>query len=96
MDGLDDDDGDCGGVTAALSLPGEKKRRMRVEQARALERSFELENKLAPERKLRMAMELGLQPRQVAVWFQKLRARWTTKQLELRRAPPQLRFAPPR
>lgn len=27
MDGLADDDGDCGSVTAALSLPGEKKRR---------------------------------------------------------------------
>ncbi|RWW74594.1 hypothetical protein BHE74_00017464 [Ensete ventricosum] len=94
MDGLDDGDGDCGGVTAAVSLPREKKRRLRVELVRALERSFEVENKLGPERKVRLAQELGHQPRQVVVWFQKRRARWKTKQLEQRCAPPRLRFAP--
>ncbi|CAL9099606.1 unnamed protein product [Musa acuminata var. zebrina] len=83
MDGLDDDDGDRGSVTAALSLPGEKKRRMRVKQVRALERSFESENKLGPERKLRMALELGLQPRQVSVWFQKFHARLSYEALRL-------------
>ncbi|KAG8087359.1 hypothetical protein GUJ93_ZPchr0010g9566 [Zizania palustris] len=61
---------------------GEKKRRLSVEQVRALERSFDTENKLEPERKARMARDLGLQPRQVAVWFQNRRARWKTKQLE--------------
>ncbi|KAG6530118.1 homeobox-leucine zipper protein HOX21-like [Zingiber officinale] len=65
-----------------LQLAGEKKRRLNVEQVRALEKSFELGNKLEPERKLQLARALGMQPRQVAIWFQNRRARWKTKQLE--------------
>ncbi|KAF8404652.1 hypothetical protein HHK36_009540 [Tetracentron sinense] len=75
LDGLDEDDCDPSHIT-------EKKRRLSVDQVKALEKNFEVENKLEPERKVKLAQELCLQPRQVAVWFQNRRARWKTKQLE--------------
>ncbi|CAM8977197.1 unnamed protein product [Rhodiola kirilowii] len=59
-----------------------KKRRLTVDQLKFLEKSFEMENKLEPDRKLQLAKDLGLQPRQVAIWFQNRRARWKTKQME--------------
>ncbi|KAJ4967509.1 hypothetical protein NE237_019358 [Protea cynaroides] len=77
LEGLDEDD--CVEESGQI---GEKKRRLSVDQVKALERNFEVENKLEPERKVKLAQELGLQPRQVAVWFQNRRARWKTKQLE--------------
>ncbi|XP_074564953.1 homeobox-leucine zipper protein HOX21-like [Curcuma longa] len=64
------------------SAVGEKKKRLKIEQVRTLERSFELGNKLEPERKVQLAKALGLRPRQVAIWFQNRRARSKTKQLE--------------
>lgn len=63
-------------------LGGEKKRRLNMEQVKTLERNFEFGNKLDPERKMQLARALGLQPRQIAIWFQNRRARWKTKQLE--------------
>ena len=83
------DEANCGGgggnedeLSDDGSQAGEKKRRLNVEQVRTLEKNFELGNKLEPERKLQLARALGLQPRQVAIWFQNRRARWKTKQLE--------------
>ncbi|CAL0315169.1 unnamed protein product [Lupinus luteus] len=64
------------------SQASEKKRRLNIEQVKTLEKSFELGNKLEPERKMHLARALGLQPRQIAIWFQNRRARWKTKQLE--------------
>ncbi|KVI07948.1 putative homeobox-leucine zipper protein ATHB-51 [Cynara cardunculus var. scolymus] len=60
----------------------DKKKRLTSEQLEALENSFQEEIKLDPDRKMKLAQELGLQPRQIAVWFQNRRARWKAKQLE--------------
>ncbi|KAF5468128.1 hypothetical protein F2P56_012306 [Juglans regia] len=60
----------------------EKRQRLSLEQVKELERNFEVENRLEPERKVKLAEDLGLQPRQVAIWFQNRRTRWKTKQLQ--------------
>ncbi|KAL0842599.1 hypothetical protein Bca101_015844 [Brassica carinata] len=59
-----------------------KKKRLTSGQLASLERSFLDEIKLDSDRKLKLSRELGLQPRQIAVWFQNRRARWKAKQLE--------------
>ncbi|MBA0688814.1 hypothetical protein Goari_006580 [Gossypium aridum] len=58
------------------------KRRFSDEQIRSLESMFESESRLEPRKKLQVAKDLGLQPRQVAIWFQNKRARRKSKQLE--------------
>ena len=61
----------------------ERKRRFTEEQTRSLESMFHAHHaKLEPREKAELARELGLQPRQVAIWFQNKRARWRSKQLE--------------
>ncbi|CAN6995864.1 unnamed protein product [Brassica rapa subsp. trilocularis] len=59
-----------------------KKKKMTNEQLKLLEISFQEEMKLDPDRKMKLSKELGLQPRQIAVWFQNRKARWKNKQLE--------------
>ncbi|CAL0315413.1 unnamed protein product [Lupinus luteus] len=57
-------------------------KRFSDEQIKSLESMFETESRLEPRKKLQLARELGLQPRQIAIWFQNKRARWKSKQLE--------------
>ncbi|GMI64649.1 homeobox 51, LATE MERISTEM IDENTITY1 [Hibiscus trionum] len=59
-----------------------KNKKFTSEQLDCLERSFQEETTLDPDRKMKLSTELGLQPRQIAVWFQNRRARWKAKQLE--------------
>ncbi|XP_065864528.1 homeobox-leucine zipper protein ATHB-52 [Euphorbia lathyris] len=59
------------------------KKRLTEDQVRLLERTFTTNKKLEPELKLQLANELGVPPRQVAIWYQNKRARWKTQSLEL-------------
>ncbi|KAL5833165.1 hypothetical protein ACOSQ3_016839 [Xanthoceras sorbifolium] len=58
------------------------KRRFNDEQIKSLEFMFESEARPEPRIKQRLANDIGLHPRQVAIWFQNRRARSKTKQIE--------------
>ncbi|GFS46816.1 homeobox protein 6 [Actinidia rufa] len=77
LDRLYNEDG-----TEEIGQSAGKKRRLSFDQVKALEKAFKVDNKLEAEQKVKIAGELGLQPRQVAIWFQNRRARWKTKQME--------------
>ncbi|XP_020525865.1 homeobox-leucine zipper protein HOX6 [Amborella trichopoda] len=73
--------GEMGGGERKRGKRREKKR-FSQEQVRSLESAFEKEGRLEAKRKGELARELGLNPRQIAIWFQNRRARWKSKQLE--------------
>ncbi|MBA0718806.1 hypothetical protein Golax_006534 [Gossypium laxum] len=58
------------------------KRRFSDEQIRSLEVMFESDSRPESLIKQQLANELGLQPRQIAIWFQNRRARSKAKQIE--------------
>lgn len=74
LEGMDDEE--------TCQILSQKKRRLRIDQVKALERNFQVDNKLDPDRKVKLAQEVGLHPRQVSIWFQNRRARRKTKQME--------------
>ncbi|KAL0306539.1 UNVERIFIED_CONTAM: Homeobox-leucine zipper protein ATHB-52 [Sesamum radiatum] len=60
-----------------------QKKRLNQDQVQLLEASFDAAKKLEPERKFQLARELGVPPRQIAIWYQNKRARWKNQSLEL-------------
>lgn len=76
-------DAECYDTFETLSRKkNNNKRRFSDDQIKSLETMFECDTKLEPKKKLQVAKELGLHPRQVAIWFQNKRARYKSKQLE--------------
>ncbi|XP_031115144.1 homeobox-leucine zipper protein ATHB-52-like [Ipomoea triloba] len=69
--------------THSSSSLNHNKKRLTQDQVKLLEASFDSNKKLDPERKFQLARDLGVPPRQVAIWYQNRRARWKSQSLEL-------------
>ncbi|XWS61526.1 hypothetical protein CRYUN_Cryun07bG0132900 [Craigia yunnanensis] len=67
---------------ANVKSSSKNKRRFSDEQINSLEFMFESDSRPESLIKHQLANELGLQPRQIAIWFQNRRARSKTKQIE--------------
>ncbi|XP_057471309.1 homeobox-leucine zipper protein ATHB-52-like [Actinidia eriantha] len=65
-----------------LQHPLKCKKRLTQDQVMLLEISFNFNNKLDSGQKSQLAQQLGVPPKQVAVWYQNKRARWKSQTLE--------------
>ncbi|KAL3503182.1 hypothetical protein ACH5RR_037631 [Cinchona calisaya] len=68
------------------------KKRLSQDKVRLLEANFTPSKKLEPERKVQLAQQLGVPPRQIAIWYQNKRARWKNQSLEIDFSALQLRL----
>lgn len=69
-------------ISSTRNAKHNNKRRFDDTQIRSLETIFETESRPELRVKQQLANKLGLQPRQVAIWFQNKRARSKSKQIE--------------
>ncbi|XP_065858981.1 homeobox-leucine zipper protein ATHB-7-like isoform X2 [Euphorbia lathyris] len=73
---------DEGFQTTSRSKKDSNRRRFSDEQIKYMEFMFEAESRPESQMKEQLANELGLEPRQVSIWFQNRRARLKSKQIE--------------
>lgn len=69
-------------VSTSKKKTNKNKNRFNNEQIKFLETIFEAKSRPELQMKQQLATRLGLQPRQVAIWFQNRRARTKSKQIE--------------
>ncbi|KAK6122542.1 hypothetical protein DH2020_020381 [Rehmannia glutinosa] len=69
-------------TTIKKSSKNNRRKRFSDDQVKSLETTFETESRPELRLKQNLANKLGLQPRQIAIWFQNKRARSKSKQIE--------------